>query len=116
VCEAFVLADHMGLDRKAMFDVVSTSSGSCWALNTYCPAPGVGPHTPADNDYRPGFAAALMLKDLRLAQEAARVTGAETPLGGHAAEVYQRFVGENNGGKDFSAIILSLESASKPLA
>ena len=108
VCEAFALADRMGLDRKAMFDVVSTSSGQCWSLNTYCPAPGVGPHSPADNDYKPGFAAKLMLKDLRLAQEAAGATGAHTPLGAHAAEIYERFVAEGHGGKDFSAILLSL--------
>jgi 3-hydroxyisobutyrate dehydrogenase len=108
VCEAFALADRMGLDRKAMFDVVSTSSGSCWSINTYCPVPGVGPQSPADNDYNPGFAASLMLKDLRLAQEAARATGAQTPLGAHAAEIYERFVAEGNGSKDFSGIILAL--------
>jgi 3-hydroxyisobutyrate dehydrogenase len=108
VCEAFALADRMGLDRKAMFDVVSTSSGSCWSINAYCPAPGIGPHSPADNDYEPGFAASLMLKDLKLAREAAKSTGAQTPLGNHAAEIYERFVAEGNGGKDFSAILLAL--------
>jgi 3-hydroxyisobutyrate dehydrogenase len=110
VCEAFALADRMGLDRKAMFDVVSTSSGSCWSINTYCPVPGVGPHTPADNDYKPGFAASLMLKDLRLAREAADATGAHAPLGGHAADIYEQFVAQGNGSKDFSAVILSLAS------
>jgi 3-hydroxyisobutyrate dehydrogenase len=108
VCEAFALADRMGLDRKAMFDVVSTSSGYCWSINTYCPVPGVGPQSPADNDYKPGFAAALMAKDLRLAREAAKATGATTPLGSHAAQIYEAFVEAGNGGKDFSAIILSL--------
>jgi 3-hydroxyisobutyrate dehydrogenase len=114
VCEAFALADHMGLSRQAMFDVVSTSSGSCWSINTYCPVPGIGPRTPADNDYNPGFAASLMLKDLRLAKEAAHATGARTPLGGHAAKIYEDFVGEGNGGKDFSAIILSLDGGPAP--
>jgi 3-hydroxyisobutyrate dehydrogenase len=114
VCEAFALADRMGLDRKAMFDVVSTSSGSCWSINTYCPVPGVGPHTPADNGYEPGFAASLMLKDLRLAREAAKSTGAQTPLGSHAAEIYEAFVAEGNGGKDFSAVILALGGGKAP--
>ena len=113
VCEAFALADRMGLDRKAMFDVVSTSSGSCWSINTYCPVPGVGPQSPADNDYAPGFAAALMLKDLRLAREAATSTGARTPLGSHAAEIYEAFVAEGHGGKDFSAVILALGGDAK---
>jgi 3-hydroxyisobutyrate dehydrogenase len=114
VCEAFALADRMGLDRKAMFDVVSTSSGSCWSINTYCPVPGVGPQTPADHDYQPGFAASLMAKDLRLAREAASATGAKTPLGNHAAEIYERFVAEGNGSKDFSGIILSLGGGQAP--
>jgi 3-hydroxyisobutyrate dehydrogenase len=110
VCEAFALADRMGLDRQAMFDVVSTSSGSCWSINTYCPVPGVGPQSPADNDYNPGFAAALMLKDLRLAQEAAAAAGAQTPLGAHAAQIYEQFVADGNGGKDFSGIMLALSA------
>jgi 3-hydroxyisobutyrate dehydrogenase len=114
VCEAFALADRIGLDRKAMFDVVSTSSGSCWSINTYCPVAGVGPQSPADDDYKPGFAAALMMKDLRLAREAARATSAKTPLGAHAAEIYERFVVEGNGGKDFSAIILALGNGWEP--
>lgn len=112
VCEAFALADRMGLDRQAMFDVVSTSSGSCWSINTYCPAPGVGPQSPADNGYNPGFAASLMLKDLRLAQEAAAATGAQTPLGAHAARIYEQFVDGGNGAKDFSAILLTLAERS----
>src|SRR5262249_11939490 len=102
VCEAFVLADAMGLDRKAMFDVLPTPAGSCWSTTTYCPVPGVGPQTPADNDYEPGFAASLMLKDLRLAREAAAATGTQNPLGAHAAQIYEAYVSEGNGGKDFS--------------
>ena len=105
VCEAFALADKLGLSRQAMFDVVSTSSGQCWSINTYCPAPGIGPKSPADNDYKPGFAAALMLKDLNLSQEAAASAGAETPLGGHAAELYARFVAEGGADKDFSGVL-----------
>lgn len=111
ICEAFALADRMGLDRQAMFDVVSTSSGSCWSINTYCPAPGVGPATPADNDYKPGFAAALMLKDLKLSQDAAADVGAATPMGKRATEYYEQFVNDGNGGKDFSAVILALAAA-----
>ena len=110
VCEAFHLADRLGLDRQAMFDVASTSSGSCWSLNTYCPAPGVGPKSPADNDYRPGFAAELMLKDLNLSQEAAEAAGAETELGRHARDIYARFVEAGGRGKDFSAILEQLSA------
>jgi 3-hydroxyisobutyrate dehydrogenase len=105
VCEAFALADKLGLDRQAMFDVVSTSSGSCWSVNTYCPAPGVGPKTPADNDYKPGFAAELMLKDLRLSQQAAASADAATPLGAHAMALYDAFVGAGGRGRDFSAVL-----------
>ena len=112
VCEAFALADKLGLSRQAMFDVVSTSSGQCWSINTYCPAPGVGPKSPADNDYKPGFAAALMLKDLGLSQQAAASVGAGTPLGQHAAEIYASFVAEGGGVKDFSGILPWL--AAKP--
>ncbi|ETX16471.1 3-hydroxyisobutyrate dehydrogenase [Roseivivax halodurans JCM 10272] len=105
-CEAFALADKLGLDRQAMFDVVSTSSGSSWSMNTYCPAPGVGPKSPADNDYKPGFAADLMLKDLRLAMQAATGADADTPLGQAAADLYARFVEEEDGsGRDFSAML-----------
>jgi 3-hydroxyisobutyrate dehydrogenase len=108
VCEAFTLADRLGLDRQAMFDVVSNSSGSCWSINTYCPVPGVGPKSPADNNYEPGFTAALMLKDLKLSQDAAENAGAATPLGAHAASIYDRFVKEGGGPRDFSAIIQAL--------
>ncbi|MFY0734417.1 MULTISPECIES: 3-hydroxyisobutyrate dehydrogenase [Aurantimonas] len=105
VCEAFHLADKLGLDRQAMFDVASTSSGSCWSINTYCPAPGIGPKSPADNDYKPGFAADLMLKDLNLSQTAAETAGATTELGRHARDIYAAFVESGGKGRDFSAIL-----------
>jgi len=106
VCEAFGLAEKLGLDAQAMFDVVSTSSGSCWSVNTYCPAPGVGPQSPADNDYAPGFAAELMLKDLRLSQDAAQSADAITPMGHAASRIYENFIDNHDGrGKDFSAIL-----------
>lgn len=109
-CEAFVLADKLGLDRQAMFDVVSTSSGYSWSMNAYCPAPGVGPQSPADNDYKPGFAADLMLKDLRLSQMAASAAGADTPMGAAATELYQQFVEVEDGlGQDFSAMLPRFE-------
>src|SRR6056297_1500701 len=105
-CEAFALADKLGLDREKMFDVVSTSSGYSWSMNAYCPAPGVGPQSPADNDYAPGFAAELMLKDLRLSQQAAESVNADTPLGQAATDLYRTFVEEEGGtGKDFSAML-----------
>lgn len=109
-CEAFALADKLGLDRQKMFDVVSTSSGQSWSMNAYCPAPGVGPESPADKGYKPGFAAELMLKDLRLAQEAAEGSDADTPMGALAALLYQRFVEEEGGrGLDFSAMLPRFE-------
>lgn len=108
VCEAFNMADKLGLSRQAMFDVVSTSSGSCWSINTYCPAPGIGPKTPSDNDYKPGFAADLMLKDLNLAQQAADMVNAPTPMGARATEIYDEFVKNGGEGKDFSAILTRL--------
>ena len=105
-CEAFALADKLGLDRQKMFDVVSTSSGYSWTMNAYCPAPGVGPKSPADNGYKPGFAAELMLKDLNLSQQAATSADADTPMGQLAAELYRRFVEEEDGrGMDFSAML-----------
>lgn len=112
VCEAFNLADRLGLSRDAMFEVASTSSGQCWSLNTYCPAPGVGPKSPADNDYKPGFAAELMLKDLRLSQQAAGAAGAATPMGAAATALYEAFVAEGGMGKDFSAMILRMAELS----
>ena len=109
-CEAFALADKLGLDRQAMFDVVSTSSGYSWSLNAYCPAPGIGPKSPADNDYKPGFAAELMLKDLRLSQQAAAAVDADTPMGRAARDLYAQFVEAEDGrGKDFSAMLPRFE-------
>ncbi len=109
-CEAFALADKLGLDRQAMFDVVSTSSGYSWSMNAYCPAPGIGPQSPADNGYAPGFAADLMLKDLRLALQAAESADADTPLGRAARDLYARFVEQEDGaGRDFSAMLPRFE-------
>lgn len=105
VGEAFVLAEKLGLSHQALFDVASTSSGQCWALTSYCPVPGPVPTSPANNDYKPGFAAALMVKDLTLAQDAAKATGTATPLGKHAQEIYRAFDAAGNGGVDFSGII-----------
>ncbi|THD74690.1 3-hydroxyisobutyrate dehydrogenase [Thalassobius vesicularis] len=109
-CEAFALADKLGLDRQKMFDVVSTSSGYSWTMNAYCPAPGVGPTSPADNGYKPGFAAELMLKDLRLSQQAAESADADTPMGQLAAALYTQFVETEDGkGMDFSAMLPRFE-------
>ena len=110
-CEAFVLAEKLGLDRQAFFDIASVSSGQSWSMTSYCPVPGVGPDTPADHDYQGGFAAALMLKDLRLSQQAAAEAGAETPMGARAAELYELFVGEGRGTEDFSGIIQRLKAS-----
>jgi 3-hydroxyisobutyrate dehydrogenase len=110
-CEAFALADKLGLSRQAMFDVVSTSSGQSWSMTTYCPAPGIGPKSPADNGYVPGFAADLMLKDLRLSQAAAEAADADTPMGARAAELYAAFVEQEDGrGRDFSAMLPRFEN------
>ena len=110
-CEAFALADKLGLSREAMFDVVSTSSGYSWSMNAYCPAPGVGPQSPADNGYRPGFAAELMLKDLGLSQQAAEAADADTPMGARALELYRAFVENEDGrGRDFSAMLPRFET------
>ena len=110
-CEAFVLAEKLGLDPKTFFDISSKASGQCWSMTSYCPVPGVGPETPADREYEGGFAAALMLKDLKLAMEAAQAAGAYTPMGGEAEELYQRFVDLGGGGKDFSAIIKMIDDS-----
>jgi len=110
-CEAFVLAEKLGLSHQALFDVASTSSGQSWSLTTYCPVPGPVPASPANNDYKPGFAAALMLKDLKLAQEAASSAGASTPIGAHAAELYEQYNAAGNDGADFSGIIRYLRVA-----
>ncbi|GAB5446460.1 3-hydroxyisobutyrate dehydrogenase [Gymnodinialimonas sp.] len=110
-CEAFALADKLGLARQSMFDVVSTSSGYSWTMNAYCPAPGVGPQSPADNDYQPGFAAELMLKDLGLAQAAAEAADADTPMGAAALALYRQFVEDEDGmGRDFSAMLPRFET------
>jgi len=108
VCEAFALGEKLGLSHEALYDVASVSSGQCWSLTTYCPVPGPVPTSPANNEYKPGFAAALMLKDLRLAQAAAIAAGASTPLGAEAAQIYGLFEGLGHGGEDFSAIIRML--------
>jgi 3-hydroxyisobutyrate dehydrogenase len=113
-CETFVLAQKLGLDPQTFFDIASKASGQCWSMTTYCPVPGVGPQTPADRDYEGGFAAALMLKDLRLAMEAAQSVDAYTPMGAHAEELYTRFAEPlGGGGKDFSGIIRMIDDSWK---
>jgi len=110
-CEAFVLAKKLGLDLQTFFDISSKASGQSWSMTSYAPVPGVGPDTPADHDYEGGFAAALMLKDLKLAADAARSVGAYTPMGGEAEELYQRFVDRGGGNKDFSALIKMIDDS-----
>jgi 3-hydroxyisobutyrate dehydrogenase len=110
-CEAFALADKLGLSAQALFDVASTSSGQSWSLTNYCPVPGPVPASPANRGFKPGFAASLMLKDLRLAQEAAASVGAATPLGAEAAQLYALFVAAGHGGDDFSGVINFLQGA-----
>ncbi len=105
VSEAFVLAEKLGLDAQKLFDIASKSSGQCWSMTSYCPVPGPVPSSPANRDYQAGFTAAMMLKDLKLAQDASRSAHATTALGAQAAEIYGRFVGGGNAGKDFSGII-----------
>ncbi len=105
VSEAFALAEKLGLDSQRLFDVASKSSGQCWSLTSYCPVPGPVPTSPANRDYQPGFAAALMLKDLKLAVEAGQSTGSPLPLGGEAAQLYTLFCNSGFGGKDFSGIV-----------
>jgi 3-hydroxyisobutyrate dehydrogenase len=112
-CEAFVLAQKLGLDPKVFFDISSKASGQSWSMTSYAPVPGVGPDTPADHDYEGGFAAALMLKDLKLAADAARSVGAYTPMGGEAEELFQRFVDRGGGNKDFSGIIRMIDDSWK---
>lgn len=107
-CEAFKLAERLGLDLQTFYDISSVSSGQSWSMTSYCPVPGVGPETPADRDYQGGFAAALMLKDLRLAMQAAQEAGAVAPLGRHATDLYEAFVAEGQGTTDFSGIIRTL--------
>ncbi|MDQ8729698.1 3-hydroxyisobutyrate dehydrogenase [Bradyrhizobium sp. LHD-71] len=105
IAEAFVLAEKLGLDHQKLFDVTSKSSGQCWSLTTYCPVPGPVPTSPANRDYQAGFTAAMMLKDLKLAQDAALHATASTPLGAEAAMLFNRFVGDGFGAKDFSGIV-----------
>jgi 3-hydroxyisobutyrate dehydrogenase len=112
-CEALVLAQKLGLDPKVFFDISSKASGQSWSMTSYAPLPGVGPDTPADHDYEGGFAAALMLKDLKLAEEAAQSVGAYTPMGGEAEKLYQRFVDRGGGAKDFSGIIKMIDDSWK---
>jgi len=113
-CEAFLLAQKLGLDPQTFFDISSKASGQSWSMTSYCPVPGVGPQTPADNGYQGGFAAALMLKDLKLAIEAAQSADASVPMGAAAGALYQAFANAGNGSFDFSAIIKMLDG--KPVA
>ena len=111
-CETFAMAKKLGLDLQTFFDISSKASGQCWSMTSYCPVPGVGPETPADRDYEGGFAAALMLKDLRLAMEAAQSVDAYTPMGAEAETLYARFAEALGGGhKDFSAIIRMIDDS-----
>jgi 3-hydroxyisobutyrate dehydrogenase len=112
-CEAFALAQKLGLDLQTFFDISSKASGQSWSMTSYCPVPRVGPETPADHDYEGGFAAALMLKDLKLAADAAQSVGAYTPMGAEAEELYQRFVDRGGGSKDFSGIIKMIDDSWK---
>jgi 3-hydroxyisobutyrate dehydrogenase len=113
-CEAFVLAQKLGLDPQVFFDISSQASGQSWSMTSYCPVPGVGPKTPADNDYEGGFAAALMLKDLKLALQAAGQAGLELEMGEEAEEEYQKFVDAGGGNKDFSGIIKMIDDRWNP--
>ena len=115
-CETFVLAEKLGLNAQTFFDIASKASGQSWSMTSYCPVPGVGPETPADRGYEGGFAAALMLKDLKLAMEAAQEAGAYTPMGGEAQELYARFVNLVGGTKDFSGIIKMIDDSWTPPA
>ena len=108
-CETFLLARKLGLDLQTFYDIASKASGQSWSMTSYCPVPGVGPETPADHDYQGGFATMLMLKDLKLAMEAAEGAGADTPMGKRAAELYQQFADSGQGGLDFSGIIKMLD-------
>jgi 3-hydroxyisobutyrate dehydrogenase len=113
VSEAFVLGEKLGLSHQALFDVASASSGQCWSLTSYCPVPGPVPASPANNNYKPGFAAALMLKDLKLAREAAESVKAKTAVGAHAARIYEMFAKQGHAESDFSGIINFIREQSK---
>jgi 3-hydroxyisobutyrate dehydrogenase len=112
VSEAFLLAEKLGLDAHKLFDISSKSSGQCWSMTSYCPVPGPVPTSPANRDYQAGFTAAMMLKDLKLAQEAAHASGAATPMGAEAATIYERWCGQGEAGRDFSGIIRLLRGKS----
>src|SRR5690349_12820141 len=105
VCEAFALAERLGLEAQTLFDISSKSSGQCWAMTSYCPVPGPVPASPANRDYAAGFTAAMMLKDLKLAQDAAKASGAVTDMGANAANIYSRYVAAGEGSRDFSGVI-----------
>jgi len=105
VSEAFVLAEKLGLDAQKLFDIASKSSGQCWSMTSYCPVPGLVPASPANRDYQAGFTAAMMLKDLKLAQDAANAAGAKTPLGADAAKIYSQYVESGESARDFSGVI-----------
>jgi 3-hydroxyisobutyrate dehydrogenase len=113
-CEGFAMAKKLGLNLQTFFDISSKASGQSWSMTSYCPVPGVGPETPADHDYEGGFAAALMLKDLKLAMDAAKAVNAYTPMGGEAEELFQRFVDRGGGNKDFSGIIKMIDDSWTP--
>lgn len=108
--EAFNLGDKLGLDANTLFNILSTSTGSCWSVNSYCPVTGVGPQSPADNDFQPGFSGHMMLKDMKLTQAAASSVSVATPLGANALELYERFVEQGGGPSDFSAVIRFLQT------
>ena len=112
VSEGFVLAEKLGLDKQKLFDIASKSSGQCWSMTNYCPVPGPVPTSPANRDYQAGFTAAMMLKDLALAQDAANAAGAATPLGAEAAALYRLYVGQGQAAKDFSGIINFIRGSS----
>lgn len=108
-CEAFAMAEKLGLDPQKFYDISSVSSGQCWSMTSYCPVPGVGPNSPSDNDYQGGFATALMLKDLKLAMEAAGTAGVDAQMGEHALRIYEALDADGKGGLDFSAVIQTLD-------
>ena len=112
VSEAFVLAEKLGLDKQKLFDIASKSSGQCWSMTNYCPVPGPVPNSPANRDYQAGFTAAMMLKDLKLAQEAAKAAGTETPMGAEAAALYGRYVDSGEASRDFSGIVRFIRGVS----
>lgn len=111
VAEGFGLAEKLGLDAQSLFDIASTATARCWSLNDYCPAPGPVPTAPSNRDYKPGFAAALMLKDLRIAMDAARTSGAATPLGAHATQIYTMMDLAGQSGLDFSGVMRFINGA-----